>query len=79
MSKTLRAKFTVNSVTDFGYGSKNVKMAAVYSNKKDEDNQFSAATPSGSLEMMVSAEGTQDFLKPGKKYYLDFTEAPDQD
>lgn len=79
MADKLRAKFIVGSVTDFGYGSKSVKMNAVYSNTKgSEDNQFSSATPSGSLEMMVSAEGAQDFLKPGVKYILTFEEAEDQ-
>lgn len=39
IKKTMRAKFLVNSVTDFGYGSKQVKMQAVYSNTRGkEDN-----------------------------------------
>jgi len=76
----MRAKFIVNSVTDFGYGSKQVKMSAVYSSTRGkEDNQFSEATPSGSLEMMITAKGAQDFLKAGKKYILTFEEAEHQD
>lgn len=79
MADKLRAKFKVDSMTDFGYGSKQVKMSTVYSNTRGtEDNQFSQATPSGSLEMMVSAPGAQDFLKPGVKYILTFEEAEDQ-
>lgn len=74
----MRAKFQTASVTDFGYGSKQVKLSAVYSgDKNDEDNQFSQATPSGSIEMMVTKVGAQDFIKPGKKYYVDFTECED--
>lgn len=79
MSKKLRAKFIVNQVTDFGYGSKQAKMSAVYSNDKNkEDNQFSSATPSGDLNMMITAEGAQDFLEPGMKYYLTFEKCQDQ-
>lgn len=80
MPNKLRAKFTAQSVTDFGYGSKEVKMNAVYSSTRGtEDNQFSEATPSGELRMMISAKGAQDFLKAGKKYILTFEEAEDQD
>lgn len=81
--KTLRAKFLANEVTDYGEqypGSvnKRVKLAAVYSHDRNtEDNQFSSATPSGSLEMMISNPNASDFFKPGKKYYLDITEAED--
>jgi hypothetical protein len=76
----MRAKFQTQSVTDFGYGSKQVKLCAVYAiseERNKEDNQFSKATPSGTIEMMISAEGALDFIKPGKKYYVDFTEAED--
>jgi len=76
MTKVLRAKFKVNSITDFGYGSKEAKLSAVYSvDKNTEDNQFSEATPSGELKMMISAKGAQDFLQVGKSYYLDFQQA----
>jgi hypothetical protein len=75
----MRAKFLVNSVTDFGNYSK-VDMQAVYSSKRNtEDNQFSDATPSGKLEMMISAKGAKNFLKPGVKYILTFSEAEDQE
>lgn len=76
----MRSKFQTQSVTDFGYGSKQVKLCAVYAiseERNKEDNQFSKATPSGTIEMMISAEGALDFIKPGKKYYVDFTEAED--
>lgn len=79
----MRAKFQVESVTDYGsqypgHVAKRVKLNAVYSHEKNtEDNQFSSATPSGTLEMMISNPNATDFLKPGKKYYLDFTEAED--
>jgi len=76
----MRAKFQTNSVTDFGYGSKEVKLSAVYAmseEKNKEDNQFSKATPSGEIRMMISNPAALDFIQPGKKYYVDFTEAPE--
>lgn len=77
MSRKLRAKFQTGSITDFGYGSKQFKLSAVYSNNPGEDNQFSQATPSGTIEMMVSNPDAMDFFQHGKKYYVDFTEAPE--
>jgi len=78
MSK-LRAKFSVTQSTNFG-GYDQVKMSAVYSHDRNkEDNQFSEATPSGSLEMMISDKGARNFLKPGIKYILTFEEAENQD
>lgn len=79
MSQKLRAKFKVDSLTDFGYGSKQVKMSDVYSNTRGtEDNQFADVTPSGSLEMMISAKNAKDFLNPGVEYILTFEEEEDQ-
>ena len=76
MSKTVRAKFKVDEVTDYGYGAKRVKLSAVYSHdRNNEDNQFSQATPSGSIEMMVTNPDSLEFLQPGKPYYVDFSEA----
>lgn len=80
---SLRAKFQVEHVVDYGsydkvHPNKKVKLNAVYSHDKNtEDNQFSAATPSGTLEMMISNPNATEFFKPGKKYYLDITEVPD--
>lgn len=81
MSNSLRAKFRCDEVTNYGYGGhQKVKMNTVYSSTRGtEDNQFSEATPSGSLEMMISAKGAIGWLKPGVKYILTFTEAEDQE
>ena len=73
----MRAKFYCDSVEDDDYG-QNVKLSAVYSGTP-EDNQFSEATPAGELTMTISNENAKGFLKVGKKYYLDFSEAPDED
>ena len=77
--KTVRAKFHCNSVQSDEYGEL-VKLSAVYGNDdkdNEENNQFAEATPSGDLEMMISNPGAKGFIKEGKSYYLDFTEAPE--
>jgi hypothetical protein len=72
----MRAKFNVSKVTKEYYGEE-VSLHAVYANdRNEEDNQFSTATPSGQLMMVVSNPNAIGFFQEGKSYYLDFTEAP---
>ena len=76
-SQKLRAKFYCNSVTDFGHGSKEVKLSSVYdSEHNEENNQFAQATPNGQITMTVDNPNASGFFKPGSEYYLDFQEAP---
>lgn len=70
----MRAKFYVTSVTDYGH-SKQATLSAQYSSGKPEDNEFAAATPSGKIEITISNPAAMDYLKVGKKYYVDFSEA----
>ena len=73
----MRAKFVCQSVTEFGWGNKSAELTAV-SSGNPEDNQFSAATPSGQITINVDKDTpAKDYLVPGKKYYVDFTEAPE--
>jgi len=74
--KAMRAKFHVDSVTQFAYATKRAKLSAVHDGSA-ENNQFAAATPTGSMEIDVSNPAAMDFLQPGKSYYLDFTQAPE--
>ena len=54
-----------------------VKFGAVYGDK-GENKDFSDATPSGECWMQIN-EGrpAASFFKPGKKYYVTFTQAPE--
>lgn len=72
----MRAKFSVVSVKEYGYGGKEAELSAVHSGSP-EDNQFAKATPSGSIKMTVDNPVAKDFLVPGKSYYVDFTPAPE--
>lgn len=71
MSKTMRAKLTVQSVTDTGY-SDVVKFSAIYSENK-EDNSYAEATPSASAEFTINNKALRGQIKPGQKFYVDFT------
>jgi len=74
---TVRAKFQCQVVHDFGK-SKQAELFAVHDNG-GENASFAKHTPGGSLSINID-EGTEaiDFFQPGKFYYLDFTEAPEQ-
>jgi hypothetical protein len=76
----MRAKFNVVSVKNNESNgvlySQDVTLTAVYANDTNaEDNQFSSATPWGTLTMDISNPNAFDFLKEGESYYLDFTKA----
>lgn len=60
-----------------------ISLGAVYENldyaakQQSENAIFGMATPSGSVSLSIANPAAADFFKPGKKYYVDFTEAPD--
>lgn len=81
MSDAVVAKMQCRAMetTDFGAWKQNkVSLGAVYGNRPGENKDFSDATPSGECWMVIS-EGRPavEFFKPGKNYYVTFTEAPD--
>lgn len=71
----MRAKFRCNSVQDFGQGGETSALGAVVDDGTPENERYHTATPSGSLTLSVSNPSVRGFFKPGKSYYLDFTEA----
>lgn len=66
----VRGKFTCTKATDTIYG-REVSLWAVYSNVL-EDNSYSAATPVGNVNMVVSNPHAVDLFVEGQAYYLDF-------
>lgn len=73
----MRAKFQCSSVKNYQGDFQEAELHAVYSSDekdKEENNQFSEATPSGNLKITISNPRAINFFKPGKEYYLDFTE-----
>jgi len=73
---TVRGKFKCTSIEEFENGWKTAKLNAVYSNT-GENADFSKFTPNGNISITVTPETKAiDFYKPGKSYYIDFTEVP---
>ena len=70
----MRAKFIVTSIEEF-LSSKTAKLQPV-ADGSDENKSFSKYTPSGELRINIDKDTpAADFLKVGKSYYMDFTEA----
>lgn len=76
----VQAKMTCNylETTQFTHSKQHkVKLGAVFSTQ-GENKDFADATPTGSCEMTINdGRPAADFFKPGKNYYMTFTEAPD--
>lgn len=82
----MRAKMYVSSITQTGSGGKLSQETVSFSCVSDkpygpegesEDNTFSRYSPSGTLEISITNHALHGQFKPGQKFYLDFTEAPD--
>ena len=69
----VRAKFTVNSVTP----QTNATQVQLYpvTSGSEENDRFFAATPSGSISMLIKNEQAASQFKQGQTYYVDFTPA----
>jgi hypothetical protein len=74
----VRAKMTVNEVVVTTY-SESVKLSPVCGGSTSkEDNSYAAATPGGKLELTVDNAAVKGFFKPGRKYYIDISECPEE-
>lgn len=70
----VKAKFRCTSVTNHDGGTETCSFVPV-SGGSDENKQWSKYTPSGRLEMSITADGAQGQFKPGREYYLTIVEA----
>jgi len=64
------AKFYVTSIELFGWATK-VKMQPV-TKGSEENKEFWAATPSGSIEMTIKNETAAERFKPGQEMLITF-------
>jgi hypothetical protein len=77
----MRAKMQVSSVEQFHGGMEVVKLSAVTGKGsfgpegESEDNTYARYTPSGKCELSINNPALMGKIKPGMKFYLDFTEA----
>lgn len=88
----VRAKFTLHLIKQISYqhggsvvdgdpsktttGGRTLVFSAAYDDGTPENQRFSKATPSGSIEMLVDNPEALKQFEIGKSYYLDFTPAP---
>jgi len=70
----MRAKLTVAEIKRTDHA-ETLKFNAVYSDNK-EDNSYSAATPSASVEFQITNKGLWGKFNPGDKFYVVFTKIP---
>lgn len=80
----VRAKFKCDSVKPYSYDNgatvagKNISFSAAIAyeadgTRKDENESWSAATPSGQLNIHISNPAAFEQFEEGKYYYLHFT------
>lgn len=70
---SVRGKFRVAHVTDFGNNFKEVQLTAVWDDGIPENARYSKATPTGTVTMTINNPPASDQFVPGKEFYLDFT------
>lgn len=74
---TMRGKFQVESINKTEH-SEQLKLRAVYGGGTNaEDNTYSAATPTGTIEMTVTNKALWGKLNPGDRFYVDFVPVPE--
>jgi hypothetical protein len=77
---TVQAKFEVASITHHAGGCSEVLMRPITKQWPVPDDhpnkRFWDATPSGQLQMMMTAKGAAHYFKPGVEYLLTFEEMP---
>jgi len=71
----MRAKFRVNSFTQFTGQGRKFDLSAVTDDGTPENQRYNTATPAGQLSITIDNPAVVDFLQPGKSYYLDFSDA----
>jgi hypothetical protein len=76
MSKPMRAKMAIQTITKDAWN-EIVEMSAVYGGStNDEDNSFAKTTPSGTVKLQIANKELHGAYKPGDVFYVDFTPVP---
>lgn len=73
---TIRAVFIVTSVTQYaGFAGSTINLSPVNPQLGSSDfKQFWEATPNGEIKMQITNPEAAQQFKPGKEFYVDFTE-----
>lgn len=72
---SVRAKFTVRAVKMYSNNFGEVELVALHDTSTPENQRFTKATPNGTLTMSIDNPPALEQFKPGKTFYVDFTEA----
>lgn len=78
----VRAKFICQRLENQKYqGGENTKivLTAVTAYNSPEDKPFWDATPTGTIELSTVNQFAVKHFVPGKKYFIDFIEAPEEE
>lgn len=78
----MRAKFQISKIEEFSDTLQKVYFHAVAAKNYgadglDEDNTYAKFSPSATCEINIANPALFRKLTAGKKYYVDFTEAPE--
>lgn len=79
--RTMRAKFSVASITKHSDTCETIHFSAVCKSDGypadgvDEDNSFARWTPSASCQIQITNPDLIGKFAPGDKFYVDFTKA----
>lgn len=68
---TLKAKFKVGSIQDFGNNNVTANLSAV-TNTSEENKTFSIYTPNATLQMHITNPDALKFFEPGCEYICEF-------
>ena len=79
---SMRAKVILQKVTIHNGGQETLEFNAVAKNQYpsdglDENNTFAKFSPVVDLKIQVTNPALHGLFKPGQKFYVDFSEAPD--
>lgn len=81
MSRVMRAKLQVSKIEQFAEQQRvffhAVAAKSYPADGSDEDNTYAKYSPSANLEITIANPALVGKLTPGKKYYVDFSEAPE--
>jgi len=79
--RAMRAKMQITKIERHQHGHETLHLVAVSksggypADGSDEDNTYAHLSPSGALTLTIANPALIGTFEPGKKYYLDFTEA----
>ena len=74
-----RCKMTLTSLNQFGNGRAKATFECLYDEAlTKEDAAFSKFTPCGNAEFDIENEAVTQTLMPGKAYYFDISEVPEE-